>query len=591
MSSSRVQDATGLPAKTVSNTTVLLSSSDTRVLALPQSSVTIPSGSTFAFANFTTNFVPGTSFITASDTGFISGSASVSVVGASPFALKLYAQPDKMVTCSSPDVTSCSGRVVASLVDESGRPARAPANISLALRSSNESVITVPDNATIAAGSVYTVFQYQATSINGSAVITGSFPGLISDFATIRTNPTNSTSIGVTPFSLEISAGPNPLPADGQSYYAVAVSLLDKHGNAIVVAAPTAVKLTSSSSGIGNVTDTIVIPAGTNTGNATFTSTFLPGITQLTASATDFLPSQTPLATYGPIPAKVVVSGLPSTLVADGGRYNNLQVMLEDSAGLPAIAPVDMVVQLSSSSTAVASVNDLVTIKAGRTSALATVATSVLAGSANITASAFGPANTTGVSLLSSFTVENTIIPVPSKLALYVSPATTILAGKQNGFILAVQLQDDKGNPALAREPVRAVINPSNGSVLSKSIALTIPIGADYAISTFQPNNLGASSLIASAPGLGSSSAKVDVVSSPIVAAIAPSGATIHTDQTATLTVTLSLFGHSLEGANVSWSSSAGKLGAATTTTNAAGQASVQFTPSAPGTSKISGLA
>jgi hypothetical protein len=125
-------------------------------------------------------------------------------------------------------------------------------------------------------------------------------------------------------------------------------------------------------------------------------------------------------------------------------------VVLEDAFGQPAIAPSDVVVQLASSRTAIASVNSSVTIPAGQTYALTGVKTGLSPSTANLTAAASGYA--------SSSTTLGTVLPAPLKLAAYVSPSSTIAVSSGNVALLAVQLQDINGFPAKASQDTTIVV-------------------------------------------------------------------------------------------------------------------------------------
>ena len=158
-----LQDDLGLPAKAISDTTVSLYSSNTKVLNLTQSTVLIASGEFVQLADYTTGLVPGSASVTASASGFASGVTTppVTVLGLAPLALKLFAQPDKMVQCVLP-ATSCTGRLVIALIDLSGNPARAQRDITVQIRSSNNTVITAPPSAIISAGNISVVSSYAA---------------------------------------------------------------------------------------------------------------------------------------------------------------------------------------------------------------------------------------------------------------------------------------------------------------------------------------------------------------------------------------------------------------------------------------------
>src|SRR2546428_13227285 len=94
-----LQDDLGLPAKAISDTTVSLYSSNTKVLNLTQSTALFDSGEFVQLADYTTGLVPDSASVTASARDFASGVTihHVTVLGIQPLALLLFAQPDIIV--------------------------------------------------------------------------------------------------------------------------------------------------------------------------------------------------------------------------------------------------------------------------------------------------------------------------------------------------------------------------------------------------------------------------------------------------------------------------------------------------------------
>ncbi len=97
---------------------------------------------------------------------------------------------------------------------------------------------------------------------------------------------------------------------------------------------------------------------GDTSASANFKTTFSPGTTTISASATGYSTVQASITTIGPIPSEIAVYGFPSTLPADGNKYNAIMVQLQDSSGSPARAPQGGVqVALSCSDTSVGTVD------------------------------------------------------------------------------------------------------------------------------------------------------------------------------------------------------------------------------------------
>lgn len=419
-------DDLGLPAKAIDDVPISLYSSNSNVVNVTAASTVMKQGEYLRELNYTSGFVPGSAFITATAPGFGSGAVAITVLGSPPLTLKMLAQPSFMPACTN-NVTSCNGRLVVALTDSNGNPTRATRDIQVQIRSSDLAVVNATETTTIKEGNITAIatFTVTATSIVGStpdeAEVTASSPGLQSSFATITvTSPTviSPTYCKTGPSSscqLQIYAGPNPVLADHRSYSSVVVSLQAVLSGAPAVndTGPTEITLTSSITGVGNFTTiTFAIPKGQNWAAVTFTSTYQVGTTQLTASAQNMLPAQTPLQTYGSVPAQVVVSAISGNLPADGASHPALELSLEDALGNPAIAASDVPVSLTSSQSEIIGVSNAV-IPAGQTFAVLNVTTGFLQGGSNVTA------------LVSSFTSGTTsstvgveaVIPAPSAIS------------------------------------------------------------------------------------------------------------------------------------------------------------------------------
>jgi hypothetical protein len=298
-----VQDDTGLPAKAVGDTRVALASSNTAVADVPQRQVTILSGQVMTVTLYTTGFLTGTAFVTASSSAFFSGSAGITVSGPAPLQLNIAAQPPTLLTSTGSALYG--GRLVISLTDTLGNPARAAFPIQLTLTSSNLTTATLPQTSvTIPYGEIYTLAHWSSTPIQGQAVITVSSPGLSSSFATVQTYRTPALG-PATPISLALFAAPNPVAADNRNYASVIVALLNKTGFPTIASSSISVTLTSSASSVGTVDTSVTIPAGVSYQVANFKSTFSVGLTTLTASAQNLLSIQAPVQTYGQAPTRL----------------------------------------------------------------------------------------------------------------------------------------------------------------------------------------------------------------------------------------------------------------------------------------------
>lgn len=563
-----IEDETGLPARAINDVQVTISSSNTAVASIPEKTVTIKKDDFIGISSYESSFITGTSFITVSASGFISGSGLISVVGPVPLKLNIQALPPQMTLSSL-------GELVVYLTDLDGRPARATSDITVNLASSNTTVVSVDKSVTIKRGSMYSIASYYTKSFQGSSVITASSPGLVSSFTSVKAYKSSL------PTAISLYIAPNPVIADNTAYSAIVVSLQNKTGYPALTSSDTLVTLTSSSSAVGTVNQTVVIKAGTNFAIAEFKTTYLVGTTQITASAQNLVPAQASISTFGPIPTQISIKDVPVNLPADGGSYFALSIMLLDKNGSPAISPTDVPVQLASSRPDVVSVNSTVTIPAGQTYIIVPVKTTVSPGSSNITASATGYSP--------SSTIVTTVSPAPSRLALFVAPTQSIVPSYGPTFFLSVQLQDSAGNPARARVETSIFVVSSNITVLGGPVLVKIGIGNDFNSTLISVKQGSSGTLIASSPGLGSSSVQISVLAMPISVQISPtiSKPFIYLNQSISFQLTITVEGVGINNATVIWSSSQGTMQPSNTTTDEFGSSFSTFTPTTIGGATI----
>ena len=339
--------------------------------------------------------------------------------------------------------------------------------------------------------------------------------------------------------------------------------------------------LTSSNSAAGSISGSVSINAGSSYAVATFTSTFFVGSAFITASAEDLLSATSTVSSYGTIPSKVMVQALPSTLPADGGNYSALEVILEDTSGSPAVAPVDVPVQLASSNTGIASVKSNIVIRAGQTYALTEIATTASPGTANVTASSSG--------FSSSSTGVTTISPAPSQLAVYVAPLSGIqsLGSGDNTSFWPFSSRTRTPCPARARQVTSIEVTGSDSSVMAKPLQLSIATGEDYTFTYIKTLNPGTSVLTASTSGLASSSATLSVLPLPVTVELTSSSPEMAIGDAATVTLQVDVLGSPLGGANVTLTTTSGAVAPAQGVTDSTGQFRGTFVSAQNGVSTI----
>ena len=109
-------------------------------------------------------------------------------------------------------------------------------------------------------------------------------------------------------------------------------------GRPTVALADINVSLTSSQENVGEITASVVIPAGETYAIANFTTTHTAGMTTITATTTGLTTASTAVTTVIAVgyPTHLVITAVPNTVPASAASTGNLILELEDDVGLPA---------------------------------------------------------------------------------------------------------------------------------------------------------------------------------------------------------------------------------------------------------------
>jgi hypothetical protein len=473
----QLQDSSGKPARALQDITVGLSSSLT-IIGTVDSSIVIPKGDTFASANFTSTFNPGTTVISASATGFETVLSTLTTVGPIPSTLSI---------CGFPAVLPADGNsyaaIMVQLQDATGFPARAPqGGVKVDLTCSNTTIGTVSQFVTILEGETYSIANFTTTTIAETegkielANITAMSQGYASNQFMIKTTPVASN-----PTILKIFTGPSKVLADQSSYKQVAVQLQNASGYAAKKQSGNIqVNIASNDSSICQV-DPVTIIAGQNYVLTTLNTTYKAGSANITAAANDFPITNQTISTSGFVATKLIIYSIPASLPSDGTIYQTIQVQLQDAQGRPAKnTGLDASVKLFSSQPTVATVSSAVAIPFGKSTATGNLTLSYTPGNTTITAQASG--YSTGQATVITYLIDSNIISASPATNGIIAPNGTvsvILGGSQRFNLTA--------NKGYHISDI-IVDNISQGAAASYIFAnVTGPhmIVADFAINTF----------------------------------------------------------------------------------------------------------
>ena len=415
--------------------TVTLSSGDTNRVTVP-ATASVSAGATSANVRVTGVGI-GSAIVTATASGFAPGTGTVQVTAPT---MNFAGSPLSLVVGQSGDLTlNLSGGA-------------GPLTVSLA--SSATGVATVPATVAVAAGATSVAVSAAAVAA-GSATVTASAAGVAD--ATAVVNVLARIAVSAVSVGLNLAANltitlPSPAPAGGAT-----VTLTSSATNRVTV--PPTVGVAAGA------TSAVVRVAGIGIGSATITATaqgFAPGTgtVQVTAPTMSF-------------------AGTPLSLVV--GQSGNLTLNLSGGAG-------PLTINLASSATGIATVPATVSIGAGANSATVP-ATAVAAGSATITASAAGLANTTAV--------VNVLAPIT-------------VGGASVGLNLSANLAITLPSPAPAGG-VNISLTSSDTSLVTVPATVSVAAGATSASVSVAGVGIGSATITAAAPGFAPGTGNVRV--------------------------------------------------------------------------------
>jgi hypothetical protein len=418
----QLQDSNGKITRSQQDITIGLSSSLT-IVGTVDSSIIIPKGKTFASANFTTTFYPGTTTISASATAFATVLSTITTVGPVPSKIGVYGFPSNL-----PSDGNSYPSIMVQLQDSTGAPARAPqGGVQIALTCSDTSVGTVTPSVTILEGQTYAVASFntstkaQTNAKIENATVTAMSQGYSSNQLIITTTP-----VAVNPTKLKIFTGPSKVLADQISYKQIAIQLQNESGFAAKTSEDTKINIASSDSSVGQI-DSLEIWAGQNYALATLTTTYKAGSINITAAANNFPLTYQTISTFGFIASKLVIYNLPPSLPSDGNTYQTIQVQLQDPLGRPSKSSgAEVNINLFSSQPTVAVISSMITIPIGKSTALGNLTLTYTPGNTSITAQASG--YNTGQTTFSTYLIDSYTLSVSAELNGAITPNGTITA-------------------------------------------------------------------------------------------------------------------------------------------------------------------
>ncbi|MDG6988551.1 MAG: Ig-like domain-containing protein [Nitrososphaerota archaeon] len=186
-----VEDAAGLPARTIQEATIQATSSDTGVVRV--GNALIPANKTVGYGTMSTTGVPGVVSVTVSAPGLVTAEAFISVVGGG--------EKPSLLSLSAPATLPADGAtydsLTVSITDNGSRPAFMNASIPIFLTSSRPDLVSVQPAARIPANSSFVTVPISTSLAAGEAYITASAVNFTSASLPVTTVSIPPTKLGM----------------------------------------------------------------------------------------------------------------------------------------------------------------------------------------------------------------------------------------------------------------------------------------------------------------------------------------------------------------------------------------------------------
>jgi len=394
----QITNAKGEPIPAPENVVVTLTSSRLGVGSV-QGTVTIKEGSSFTNGTFTTTKYPGTTLITATAPGYMTGGAEMMTYAAATDShLRVYPLPS-----IAPAVNGTKGKVAIEILNENDSPYASPEDVAITL-ATNSTILTMDKNAIISAGSYYVLVEYTISgnftipkdsnmttydqNVTLSAIAQGFKPGEAS--VQVKT-PGNETS------TLLLELGPSTLlPKDYLPDSAV-VTILDKDSHPVCINGTLLVSLSSSADKTVSKVEKSVTIENTTSFAYVDLSSLGTGTSLIAASAQGATLGSAEVTVVGSTPSALVVYTTPHNILTGDPSTPTATILVVDQNGVPITVEDDVNVFLSSSNPDVGTLAQFVIIHAGNYYAQVAIEPEAEAGSISIAASAknFEPSENT----------------------------------------------------------------------------------------------------------------------------------------------------------------------------------------------------
>jgi hypothetical protein len=357
--------------------------------------------------------------------------------------------------------------------DEQNRPYLLSNILLVTLTYSDTSAISLPRTIEIPPASCFYIVNATSSAIGSKQVeVTASASGFTSSTTTLSVGPPAGA-----PSTLKLTFLPDTiLPVNG-AQSDLLVTLVDSYGNPTPARTNLNVALVSSDPNIADISSgSLIITGGSVSVKTTIVSTGREGAVTVTASAPNMESSTGNFKVTGPQPTQISLWALNQLPIKDNS--NILFVGITDSQSNPVKLLTSKTINLYSSNTSVLSVPDMVTIPAGKWSAVVPLDCDISGKS--VTISAVSSDLTTA-----TFTVTG-ILPSSNMMAsLRLYPiASAFPADEANQDSFLIQCLDSSGKPTQVNSNLQISLSSAYSVVAVMPTSVTVPSGQSATIVT-----------------------------------------------------------------------------------------------------------
>jgi hypothetical protein len=303
-----VVDDAGLPSKAISNIPVQITSSNSSIASLDESTLVIPQGSIYVSGTLHTSGT-GSAVIAASSTGYSSGTALLTVDKPCTNACGAYQISLKLVPAVLPTDGQLYSALEVGLETQSGTPAVLSTDTVVQLTSDQSEVASVPSLVTIPANSIATLAQITTSALAGVATVTATSTGLVPTTLSVNT-------IIPAPSNLQAYIAPSASAYSTNGNYPIlVVQLQDSSGNPARARQATNIVVTSSNGSLLSSFVTLNIPVGSDY-VFDYLHTKGVGASVLTVSSQGLVSSQANLKSIAsPLSVKLLLSSTSNSFI------------------------------------------------------------------------------------------------------------------------------------------------------------------------------------------------------------------------------------------------------------------------------------